>query len=384
MKIVFISNFYNHHQAPFSQKLRELLGDNYFFIQTATVDQERIDLGYQQFSESFVLQYANNSAKCDQLIQCADVVIWGSAPRKLIYNRLREGKLVFLYSERIYKILPKWFEMPARTIKYYWEKGKYKNMYLLCSSAFTAADYAKTKTFQNKAYKWGYFPQKKEYKMKVLMERKDKHRILWVGRFLNWKHPDDALSVAKRLKDAGYHFLLEMCGTGELDEQLKTIVHTLQIEDCVIFRGAIPSNEVRNYMEHAGIYLFTSDRYEGWGAVLNESMNSGCAVVASHAIGAVPYLMEHQVNGLIYQSENVDDLYEKVKYLLDNPKEQERLGRGAYETIVGEWNAEIAAERLVALSQSILDGEKQLDLFETGPCSRAEIISDEWFSNDVM
>lgn len=49
------------------------------------------------------------------------------------------------------------------------------------------------------------------------------------------------------------------------------------------------ASEVRSYMEKADIYLFTSDFNEGWGAVLNESMNSGCAVVASHAIGSVPF-----------------------------------------------------------------------------------------------
>lgn len=129
----------------------------------------------------------------------------------------------------------------------------------------------------------------------------------------------------------------------------------------------------------AGIYLFTSDRNEGWGAVLNESMKSGCAVVASHAIGAVPYLMKHRQNGLIYKSGDVDGLYKKVKYLLDNPGEQERLGCAAYETITGLWNEEVAAQRLVILSEHLLSGEKHPDLFEDGPCSRAVIVKDEWF-----
>ena len=55
-------------------------------------------------------------------------------------------------------------------------------------------------------------------------------------------------------------------------------------------------------MEKTGIFLFTSDRQEGWGAVLNEAMNSGCAVVASHLIGAVPFLKKKKKNGLVYSS----------------------------------------------------------------------------------
>ena len=108
-------------------------------------------------------------------------------------------------------------------------------------------------------------------------------------------------------------------------------------------------------------------------------MNSGCAVVASHAIGSVPFLLKHNKNGLIYRSGDVDGLYENVKYLMDTPGEQERLGKAAYETITGLWNAEVAAERLINLSEHLLAGEKYPDLYRTGPCSRAEIIKDDWF-----
>ena len=36
---------------------------------------------------------------------------------------------------------------------------------------------------------------------------------------------------------------------------------------------------------------------EGWGAVVNEAMNSGCAVVADHMIGAAPWLIRQGENG---------------------------------------------------------------------------------------
>jgi glycosyltransferase involved in cell wall biosynthesis len=133
----------------------------------------------------------------------------------------------------------------------------------------------------------------------------------------------------------------------------------------------MPPEKVREHMERAGIYLFTSDRKEGWGAVLNEAMNSGCAVVAADQAGSTPYLINHHKNGLIYPSCNVDALYESVKYLLTHPEEQDRLGRSAYEKITTQWNAEVAAERLVALAEAIIKGETNPDLFTDGPCSRA-------------
>lgn len=57
------------------------------------------------------------------------------------------------------------------------------------------------------------------------------------------------------------------------------------------------SRKVREHMEDADIFLFTSDYNGGRGAVLNESMNSGCMVAASHAIGSVPFLLEDGKRG---------------------------------------------------------------------------------------
>lgn len=379
MEAVFLSNYLNHHQLPMSHSLHRMLGNRYLFIATTTMNQMRSELGYQEYEEPFLCHFSDSPDTCMEKINHADIVLFGSAPLRLIKKRLNAGQIVFQYSERIYKRKPPFYEMPARALKYYLEKGRHRNMYLLCASAFTAADYAKTNTFPQRAYKWGYFPETKHYQIADLLAQKDKQKILWVGRFLDWKHPDDVLRMAKRLKENGYSFSMDIAGAGEMEQQLKDMAEPMGLNDCVTFLGPVPSNRVRELMEKAGIYLFTSDRYEGWGAVLNESMNSGCAVVASHAIGAVPYLMKHNENGLIYKSGDVDGLYQKVKYLLDNPGEQERLGCAAYETITSLWNAEVAAQRLMTLSEHLLAGEKYPDLFEDGPCSQAEIVKDDWF-----
>lgn len=64
--------------------------------------------------------------------------------------------------------------------------------------------------------------------------------------------------------------------------------------------------------------------------------------------------------------------------MLDHPEEQKRFGMKAYRTIVEEWNAEVAAKRLINLAKHILAGEKSLDIYETGPCSKAKIVRDNW------
>ena len=120
-------------------------------------------------------------------------------------------------------------------------------------------------------------------------------------------------------------------------------------------------------MESTEIFLFTSDKGEGWGAVLNESMNSGCAVVANRAIGSVPYLLKDGENGMIYGGK-FDELYEKVKILLENREERQKIGAAAYRTLTDVWNAEAATGRLLSLIENLKNGGDTP--FADGPCSK--------------
>ena len=383
IKVVFVSNYFNHHQKPFCDEMYQRLGSDFFFISTSTMREERKKLGYAQDLQPayVILSYEDpqQKEKALSLINGADVVIAGSAPNDLLTERMRSGKLLLRYAERPYKIKPSLLKKLYHALRLRQRDLWKKNLYMLCSSAYTAGDYASIGMYRKRTYRWGYFPEVKAHDPDALMAAKRPDVLMWCGRFIDWKHPDDAIEVARRLKEDGADFHLNLVGTGEMEAHLKELVLKLGLGDCVHFLGSMPPEQVRLHMEEAGIYLFTSDRREGWGAVLNESMNSGCAVVACHAIGSVPYLVRHGENGWIYPSGNVDRLYEGVKYLLDHPEERRRMGVAAYQTMAEEWNAAVAAERICALAERLLKGESAPVLYENGPCSQAQPIEDHWF-----
>lgn len=381
MKVVFLSNYFNHHQQCFSDAMYKLIGDGYKFIETSEMREERKKLGYgidqlppyvKRLSDTL-----DNLAQCVGLINDADVVIAGSTPEKLLRYRKKQNQLVFRYQERMFKQNLSFIQKLKRKIAFLSYNPRGKEIYLLCASAYAAADYNKLGLFKGRAYKWGYFPAFIEHDIVSLLNKKIKNKIIWCGRFIDWKHPEYALYVADRLKREGYDFTIDFIGTGLLEDELKRESVARRLEE-ITFLGAMKPEKVRMHMEEAAILLFTSNFEEGWGAVLNEAMNSGCALVASHAAGSVPYLLKHRENGLIFENEKADDLYRCVKYLLDHPQEQERLGANAYKTIVQDWNPTIAAERFLMLVESIrMSGE--CDLFGDGPCSRAEILENDWF-----
>ena len=379
MKLVFLSNFFNYHQAALCDALWEATEGKFRFVQTQPMPQERRQLGFQNLQRPYVLDLEKDSEAIFLALEEAEAVIAGETPQWLVRRRIRTGKLLLRYCERPLRNGPEPLKYLPRWLRWHRWNPMGRPIYMLCASAYTAGDYARFGLFRDRCFRWGYFPEAKTYDRQRLFSRKDPARILWGGRFLDCKHPQQALTAAARLRQEGFQFTLTFIGGGPEENRLRQMVCRLRLEDCARFLGVLDQEQVRGQMEKAGIYLFTSDHREGWGAVLNEAMNSGCAVIASHAVGAAAFLLRHGENGLVYPSGNPQRLYENLKYLLLHPQEQRRLGEEAYETIHSCWNGEEAARRLLILVEALLRGENGRGLFADGPCSAAEEIGEDWF-----
>lgn len=375
---VFYSNFLNHHQLPFCNEMVKKLGKGFSFVSTEPIHEERLKMGYADINKEYpfvVRSYENDDQlkKAIRLGEESDVVIIGSAPEYFVKKRIIENKLTFRYSERIFK-KGRWRIIHPIIIKNLILKHtRYynKRLYMLCASAYTEGDFSMVWAYKNKCYKWGYFPEVKESDIDILIKKKNDSQIniLWAGRFLEWKHPEKALHVAKFLREKKINFKLFFIGGGEMDLKLKIMTDKYNLKTSVEFLGYQSPAVVREYMDISDIFLFTSNYQEGWGAVLNEAMNSACAVVCSNAIGSVSYLVKDKVNGLIYKNNDMNDLMNKVLLLAKNKYLREEYGINAYKTIVNLWNANIACDRLLGLSESLLMGNKIYNKYSDGPCS---------------
>ena len=372
MKITFISNYINHHQIPLSNELYGRLGEDYRFIQTEPMEEDRIKMGWGTEVKDipYLLKYYEEKEVCDELLMTSDVVIVGGiSDESCVIPRLEKGLFTIRYSERIYKDA-QWKRFSPRGLKQkYHDFIRFRNSqyYLFCAGGYVGDDYNLIKAFPGKMLKWGYFPSNYQYDLDSLFEKKEQNEeplILWTGRMLDWKHPEYAIYMAKELRDKGYKFRLKFVGDGDMKEKLLSLKKEFSLEE-VEFADFMSPSEVRGVMEQADIYLVTSDRREGWGAVVNEALNSGCAVVAGHMIGAAPYLIRYNENGLIFRSEDIASLTEEVSKLLNNTSFLRKLGRNAYKTIDKTWNAKVAADRLLQFCET-----PNTSMYEDGPCSK--------------
>lgn len=373
----FISNYLTPHQLPFCLAMQKEVRDNFVFIETDSLPEERKKLGYPSLGEqySFVLNAKKDAKSLKLALKTAtesDVVIIGSASDIFIKQRLKENKLTFRFSERIFK--KRVFD-PLRWIKYTLKNFKYrnKNLFFLLSSAYAAYDYKRCGMREEKMFKWGYFPEIMQGKVHNI--EKEPNRCVWVGRFLAWKHPDDAVNAIISLRKEGYNLVLDLIGDGKMRADLERIVAKNNAEEYIRFAGNQPYHQVREYMQKAEIFVFTSDYNEGWGAVLNEAMDSGCIVLASHAAGSVPFLIRDGENGYIYRSRDQVQLIEKLKDILDGWGDNAKVARLARETMSSEWNAGCATKKLIAFCEAFFAGDCKKGINLDGIFSFASVIS---------
>ena len=371
--LVIASNFVDHYMLALSNELKEYFKD-FCFVASEKLEEKYKNLGFSDLNnKEFVFKAYEDPSKAREIILNADVVITGSyVYQSHIRERIRKDKLTIHYSERLFKT-DNLIGKILRFIKYNYRHKFDKRSPLLCVSGFAAGDYNSLGLFKNNTYKFGYFPQIKEYEdVEKLVSDKKKNSIIWVGRLIEWKHPDFALDVARRLKDLGYDFSMEMIGNGPMKEKIHELIKTYGLEDRVtVFDSGMSPEEVRKHMEKSEIYLFTSDRGEGWGVVLNEAMNSACACVASYSAGSTPFLMEDEANGFIYRNDDPDQLFEKVKQLLDDKQLKKKISMNAYQSIVNEWNCKTAAKRIYEAVPHLMNREDISDLYEKGILSKA-------------
>lgn len=386
MTLTFFSNYFNHHQEALCNAFYELLGDGFTFVETEQIEEFRSKMGWgQEAVPAYVLKShlsEENLKKAYELGEKSDVVIMGTAPESMIEKRLEENKLTFRYSERPLKEGRVKVLIPRLAKKFYHNhyRNRNKNLYLLAASAYCSSDYKFMGSYIGKCLKFGYFPKEERKSFHDLCKLKDQNqpmKILWAGRFLKLKRADLLLYAAKKCMDQGLKFQLEFVGDGVEEKHLEKLVDSLGLRNRTVFKGFLSPEETRAEMERADIFVMTSNFLEGWGSVIYEGLSAGCAVIASHAAGATPFLVKQGTTGYVFKSGSDESLAEKLAIVLKNKELARELGHGAYENMQRYWNPKVAAGRIVEMSEKFLKGESIT--YEYGPLSPCEYIYNNWY-----
>lgn len=126
-------------------------------------------------------------------------------------------------------------------------------------------------------------------------------------------------------------------------------VARLGIADRLIVRANVI--EVEDYLQAADVALFTSES-ESFCLGILEAMAFACPSVTT-AVGGIPEVVDHDVNGLLVPSAQPADLARAVDALLDDPTRRQRLGAAAQSKARTVFSAEQIVPRYVELYRRV-------------------------------
>lgn len=150
----------------------------------------------------------------------------------------------------------------------------------------------------------------------------DEIKILSVGRLVELKGFHLCVSACKRLIDEGYKIKWYVAGEGDFRGTIEAEIDKCDVEDNFILLGNCPNPYT--YINGADICVQPSS-YEGYSVAVFEEKYFRKPVVVTNIPSNLEMITDKE-NGVVI-ARNSEDIYQGVKYLLDNPEECVRIAR---------------------------------------------------------
>ncbi len=376
MRILQVTNIVSHHQLPLARCLAAIAGEeNFRLAVTELPHPERRRLGWNSDEqEPWLLRPAEVTADESEFHRWwdeADVVVCGERLLNLMRQRTDNGKLTFYMSER-------WWKPPIGAARLFYPRfaamalrfrrlASSPHFHYLPMGEYAATDMRRIARFPGRMWRWGYFTSTPS-PLPPFVRKEPGFRVLWAGRMLDLKRVDTLILAFSRLLVERPDATLTLVGDGPKRSSLERLAMKMLPSECFQFMPSRPVAEISMLMRQHHIYVLPSNAYEGWGAVVNEAMAEGCAVIASEAAGSAKSMIRHGENGLLFGTGDWQGLGALLCQLARDGRARDRLAGSGQKTMVECWSPQVAAERFHGVSGALI-AEKPFPRFSDGPMS---------------
>ncbi|MDQ3136423.1 MAG: glycosyltransferase family 4 protein [Gemmatimonadota bacterium] len=151
--------------------------------------------------------------------------------------------------------------------------------------------------------------------------RTDRIRCLAVARLVERKGLRDLIRALALLERG--RFRLDIVGAGPDEGTLRDLTSELSLGHEVRFVGALDRDATAARYRAADLFTLPSSA-EAFGNVFAEALASGLPVVGS-AVGGIPELVEHGVNGLLVAPNDPVALADAMRALADDPRRRREM-----------------------------------------------------------
>jgi len=166
---------------------------------------------------------------------------------------------------------------------------------------------------------------------------------LFIGRLSEEKGLDTLLAAWKTLP----HVPLKIVGDGPLADYVKVALSTFTMNS-VQWLGRLPNEKVQELLLESKFLVITSRCYETFPLVIIEAFSRGIPIILPDTANLTT-LVENNITGLYYHSEDADDLAKKVDWAWNHAEEMRTMGDAAYQEYQKKYSSEINYTQLMEI-----------------------------------
>ena len=177
-------------------------------------------------------------------------------------------------------------------------------------------------------------------------------RMHFFGHLAKRKGIWDLLDVLKEHHEelrGKYHLRF---GGNEFEDEIKSTIAENHLEDIATFEGWAYGDLKENILKWSDILILPSYN-EGLPIAILEAMSYGMPIIST-PVGGIPVVVKNHQNGILVTPGNKEEIWESLKYFIENPKKIHEYGQKSLE-LVKDFTPEYVMGQLKEIYLGLLD-----------------------------
>ena len=179
----------------------------------------------------------------------------------------------------------------------------------------------------------------------------DQGYAFYYGRLSMEKGIYNLLKAMLNIKDRK----LFVAGDGPEKDNIEKFINENNMEDRVKLLGFLDSNKIKDYVRKARVVIVPSICRENCPYSVLETLAIGRPIIGSN-LGGIPELVKDGEYGYIYN--NIEELTEKIKKLLDDKDLSEKMGKNAKNDAEKEFSKDAYYNKIIKIYKGVMKDVK--------------------------
>lgn len=217
---------------------------------------------------------------------------------------------------------------------------KHNDVYIAVSKAIK--HYLEDKGLSSEKIVVIYHGIDKSKKVEYTVTNNNKIIVGSIGRLEKVKGYQYLINAINILINKGYNLECQILGDGSDLDSLILLKNKLGINNNIKFLGF--DDNINHFLDTLDIYVQPSIQ-ESFGISILEAMNRSRPVVASN-IGGIPEIIKNNVTGILFESQNYNDLACRIEELILNPEKRIEIANSGRDRFIMNFTTEVFINKL--------------------------------------